>query len=172
MKNDTKKNNVIIGTLLITIALMMIGFISLTNQIKDSTSVNKNNNENKTNWDTAIIAVEKNKQLSTENAVELMKPEFTGSAFSFHVSLPASSKIVYDVKIKNKGNIDTKFKNILGPNEFNQQDPNVITCEVEKTDQEDTLMVGAIHTFRVTISREYVSDDILKKGGTIYFEYK
>lgn len=172
MKNDTKRNNVIIGTLLITIALMIIGFISLNNQLKGNNSVNKNNTEDKTNWDTAILSVEKNKELSTENAVELMKPEFSGSAFSFHVSLASSSKIVYDVKVKNKGNIDTKFKSILGPNGFNQQDPNVITCQVEKIGQEDTLTAGTTHTFRVKISREYVSDEVLKKGGTIYFEYK
>lgn len=170
MKNDTKRNNVIIGTLLITIALMIIGFISLNNQLRGNNSIKQK--KDNSNWDTSILSVEKSEELSTGNTKELAKPEFAGSAFTFHVSLPSSSKIVYDVKIKNKGNIDSKFKSILGSNVFNQLDPTVVTCEVEKLDQEDTLIAGAIHTFRVTISRNYISDEILKKGGTIYFEYK
>lgn len=172
MKKDIKRNNVIIGTLLVILAFMIIGFISLNNQLEESNSNNKRKLEKKNNWNTAILSVEKNKELSTENVVELMKPEFTGTAFSFHVSLPAVSKIVYDVKIKNKGTMDSKFKNILGAEGFNQQKPTVIQCKIEKINQGDTLMIGAIHSFRVTINREYISDEILQKGGTIYFEYQ
>lgn len=171
MKNDTKRNNVIIGTLLIIIAFMIMGFISLNNQFRSNSSNRKGNIKNNHNWNTAILSVEKNEELSTESVIELIKPEFTGTAVSYLVSLPSSSKIVYEVKIKNKGTIDSKFKNILGANEFNLQD-STITCKVEKIDSEETLMIGATHSFRVTISREYISDEILKKGGTIYFEYK
>ncbi len=172
MKKDTKRNNVIIGTLLVILAFMIIGFISLNNQLEESNSNNNSKLEKKNNWNTAILSVEKNKELSTENVVELMKPEFTGTAFSFHVGLPVASKVVYDVKIKNKGTMDSKFKNTLGVEGFNQQEPTVIQCKIEKINPEENLMIGAIHSFRVTISREYISDEILKKGGTIYFEYQ
>lgn len=178
MNNDSKRNNIIIGALLVTIALMTIGYAALATQ---STINNKsNNNNNKDTWNVEFESITKNSTLTTTDAKEITLPTASGTAVSFNVELPNSeSKITYDLTVVNKGTLDAKLNNIIGIDELNSNEPKEIIYEIQKLDDtnnseitynEDLLTKGRNH-FRVTIKSNKTFTEKKAKAGTIYLNY-
>ena len=181
MKKEEKKNKLIIGALLITIALMTIGYAALAAQI----TLNTGNNKSIDKWNISYQSITKNTTLSSTDAIENEKPTTSGTAFTYNITLPApGSKIVYDLVIENTGTIDATFKGIVGVNEINATLPTQITCSVKRLNSmngkivsgtTDLLNTNGKNYFRVTI--EWLKDSSTStitsttKSGTIYLDY-
>lgn len=181
MNNDSKRNNIIIGALLITIALMTIGYAALATQ---STINNNSNNTTSDTWNVEFESITKNATLTTPSAKEIALPTANSTAITFNIELSEpGSKITYDLTVVNNGSIDATLNNILGIDELNANVPKEITYEIQKldngnsskiTDKEDLLAKGRNH-FRVTIKLDdnanESSTESKVKAGTIYLNY-
>lgn len=181
MRNETKRNGIIIGALLITIALMTIGYAALATQLTITGTAGTGDAK----WDISFLSIAKNTTLSTADAVEVAQPTASGTAATFNVTLPKpGSKIVYDLVVQNKGTIDATFKEVTGVTEANAAEPTVITYTVDRLDAEngtavtgegDLLNTTGKNYFRVTI--EWPADAGMpttattSKTGTIYLDY-
>ena len=184
MKNETKRNGIIIGALLITIALMTIGYAALATQL----TINGTATTGNASWDISFLSITKNATLTTTDAVENATPTATGTSATFNVTLPKpGSKVVYDLVVQNKGSIDATLENITGVTELNAAAPTQITYTVNKTDASgntitdmdllkatDTATPGKNY-FRVTIEWPSTSTDVptgtTTKTGTINLNY-
>lgn len=181
MRNETKRNGIIIGALLITIALMTIGYAALATQL----TINGTASTGDARWNISFLSISKNETLSTTDAVEVEEPTATGTAATFNVTLPKpGSKIVYDLVVQNTGTIDATFQEITGVDELNAAKPTQITYTVDRLDAADGSVVTGtgdlVNTtgknyFRVTIEWPTTSDvvptETTSKTGTIYLDY-
>ncbi len=178
MKNEVKRNGIIIGILLITIALMTIGYAALATQL---TIGEKNKSEK---WNISFESITKNDELSTEDAIENNGPSATSTAVTFDVTIPnPGSKIVYDLVVQNTGTIDAIFKEVKGITEANQSEPTNIVYKIERLDSKNGKVAtgtgNLVNTtgknyFRLTI--EWPNDapsktDNTSKINTIYIDY-
>lgn len=182
MRNETKRNGIIIGALLVTIALMTIGYAALATQL----TINGTASTGDASWDISFLSITKNTTLSTTDAVEVDEPTASGTAATFNVKLPApGSKMVYDLVVQNTGTIDATFTEISGVDELNKILPTQITYKVDRLDSEngspvvgtgDLLNTTGKNYFRVTIewpaSSTVVPTDTTSKTGTIYLNYE
>ncbi len=180
MKNETKRNGIIIGALLITIALMTVGYAALATQL----TINGTVSTEDANWNIEFTSITKNNTLSTAGVAEVSAPTASGTAASFNVSLAKpGEKMVYDVVVKNSGTIDAVFKQMNGVDEINSATPTSITYTVQRLDTDDSVLTGEgdllngeTHKFRVTIEWAASSTETpttaATKTGTIYFDYQ
>ena len=181
MRNETKRNGIIIGALLITIALMTIGYAALATQL----TINGTASTGDATWAISFLSIAKNETLSTADAVEVADPTATGTAATFNVKLPKpGSKMVYDLVVQNTGTIDATFQEVTGVDELNKAAPTQITYKVERLDSAngspvegtgDLLNTTGKNYFRVTIewpaTSEVVPTETTSKTGTIYLDY-
>ena len=181
MRNETKRNGIIIGALLITIALMTIGYAALATQL----TINGTASTGDARWDISFLSIAKNTSLSTTDAVEVDEPTATGTAATFNVTLPQpGSKMVYDLVVQNTGTIDATFQEVTGVDALNNEEPTQITYKVERLDSAngspvvgagDLLNTTGKNYFRVTIewpaSSNVVPTEKTSKTGTIYLNY-
>lgn len=184
MRNETKRNGIIIGALLITIALMTIGYAALATQL----TVNGTASTGNASWDVSFLSITKNETLSTTDAVENSTPTASGTAATFDVTLPKpGSKMVYDIVVQNTGTIDATFKSITGIEELNAQAPTAITYTATRLDAADGNVISGEgdllsaadnnkNYFRVTVEWPVSSTDVptgtVSKTGTIYLDYQ
>ncbi len=182
MRNETKRNGIIIGALLVTIALMTIGYAALATQL----TINGTASTGDASWDISFLSITKNTALSTTDAVEVEEPTASGTAATFNVKLPApGSKMVYDLVVQNTGTIDATFNEISGVDELNKAAPTQITYKVDRLDSEngsvvqgtgDLLNTTGKNYFRVTIEWPATSTEVptetTSKTGTIYLNYE
>lgn len=180
MRNEAKRNGIIIGALLITIALMTVGYAALATQL----TINGTASTGDASWDIEFESITKNSALSTTDAVENSTPTVSGTAATFDVSLPKpGSKIVYDLVVANSGTIDATFKKITGVDELNTAEPIAITYTATRLDaangsvttSEGDLLAAGKNYFRVTIEWPSTSTEVptetTSKTGTIYLNY-
>lgn len=180
MRNENKKNGIIIGALLITIALMTVGYAALAAQL----SINGTANTGNASWNISFESITKNSALSTTDAVENTAPTISGTAATFDVKLPQpGSKIIYDIVVQNEGTIDATFKQVTGINELNESNPKSIKYTLDRLDSENgnivtgvgDLLASTKNYFRVTIEWPITSTEvptgITSKTGTIYLDY-
>ena len=181
MRNETKRNGIIIGALLITIALMTIGYAALATQL----TINGTASTGDAKWEISFLSIAKNDTLSTIDAVEVDTPTASGTAATFNVKLPQpGSKIVYDLVVQNTGTIDATFKEVTGVTETNNAQPTQITYTVDRLDSADGSVVTGTgdllnttgkNYFRVTIewpeNAGMPTTDVTSKTGTIYLDY-
>ena len=181
MRNENRRNGIIIGALLITIALMTVGYAALATQLTITGTASTGD----ASWNISFLSITKNTTLSTSDAVEVDSPTATGTAATFNVTLPApGSKMVYDIIVQNAGTIDATFKQITGIDELNATEPSAIKYNAVRLDgpngnivtgTTDLLNTTGKNYFRVTI--EWPSDSteipttITSKTGTIYLDY-
>lgn len=181
MRNETKRNGIIIGALLITIALMTVGYAALATQL----TINGTASMEDASWNIEFSSITKNTILSTAGATEVSAPTASGTAASFNVSLAKpGEKMVYDIIVKNSGSIDAIFKQMNGVDEINATSPQDITYTVQRLDTDDSIITGEgdllngeTHKFRVTIEWSSASSSLpvttaAMKTGTIYFDYQ
>lgn len=182
MKNENKRNSIIIGALLITIALMTVGYAALATQL----TINGSANTAEASWDISFLSINKNTTLSTADAVENETPTATGTAATFNVSLPRpGSRMVYDIVVQNTGTIDATFKQLTGMEELNTAAPIEIQYSAVRLDKEngsivtgtgDLLNTDGKNYFRVTIewpeSSTTIPTTATSKTGTIFLDYQ
>ncbi len=177
MKEYTKRNGIIIGLLLIIIALMTIGYATLSEKELSS----QENIDKSKKWLITIESVNKNNQLSSNDAIEISNPKIIGTSLVVDVEFKNSnSKIVYDIIVKNNGNFDALFKQISGIDELNKSEPKAITYTLERLGDdnspvtgESTLLVGGTDQFRLTIENSSnQANNSITKTGVIYFDYE
>lgn len=181
MRNETKRNGIIIGALLITIALMTIGYAALATQL----TINGTASAGDAKWDISFNSITKNETLSSSTAVEVEAPTASGTAVSFNVQLPQpGTKMVYDLVVQNNGTIDAEFKEITGVSETNAAEPTQIVYTVDRLDSADGSIVtgeGDLlstnkNYFRVTIEWPSTSIEVptttVAKTSTIYLSYE
>ena len=95
MRSESKRNGIIIGALLITIALMTVGYAALATTL----TINGTAGSGDASWDISYKSITKNNTLSTTDAVEVDQPTASGTSATFNVTLPnPGSTIVYDDK--------------------------------------------------------------------------
>ena len=181
MRSESKRNGIIIGALLITIALMTVGYAALATTL----TINGTAGSGDASWDISYKSITKNNTLSTTDAVEVDQPTASGTSASFNVTLPnPGSTIVYDLVVQNKGTIDATFDSVSGVDAINAQEPSVIKYKVDRLDSEngsivvgqgDLLNTTGLNYFRVTISwpsdSTTVPTGVTSKTGTINLEY-
>lgn len=181
MRNEARRNGIIIGALLITIALMTVGYAALATQL----TINGTASTGNAKWDISFLSITKNTTLSSTDAVENSTPTASGTAATFDVTLPKpGSKMVYDLVVQNIGTIDATFNEITGVDEINAQEPTQLTYKVERLDSEDGIAVTGTadllnttgkNYFRVTIEWPAGSTQTptttTSKTGTIYLDY-
>lgn len=182
MKNETKRNGIIIGALLITIALMTIGYAALATQL----TINGTASTGDAKWDISFLSIAKNETLSSAEAVENEEPSAAGTAASFNVTLPKpGTKMVYDLVVQNAGTIDAVYKSVEGVDEANAMEPTQIVYTVERLDaadgsavtgEGDLVATTGKNYFRVTVewpsTSEEVPTETVAKTGTIYLNYE
>ena len=155
MRNETKRNGIIIGALLVTIALMTIGYAALATQL----TINGTASTGDASWDISFLSITKNTTLSTTDAVEVDEPTASGTAAT--------------------------FTETTGVTELNAAAPTQITYKVDRLDSEngspvqgtgDLLNTTGKNYFRVTIewpaSSTEVPTETTTKTGTIYLNYE
>ena len=181
MRNESKRNGIIIGALLITIALMTVGYAALATQL----TINGTASTGDASWNISFLSITKNTTLSSSDAVEEDTPTASGTAATFNVTLPRpGSKMVYDLVVQNTGTIDATFSEITGVDELNSAAPSQITYKVDRLDAEngsvvtgtgDLLNTTGKNYFRVTIEWPAASSEVptglTSKSGTIYLDY-
>lgn len=180
MRSENKRNGIIIGALLITIALMTVGYAALATQL----TINGTASTGDASWNISFLSITKNATLSTTDAVENSAPTASGTAATFDVKLPQpGSKMVYDVVVQNTGSIDATFNAISGIDELNSTAPTAIEYSAVRLDAADgtvvtgpgDLLAAGKNYFRVTIewpsSSTEVPTDTTSKTGTIYIDY-
>ena len=182
MKSESKRNGIIIGALLITIALMTVGYAALATQL----TINGTASTADASWDISFLSINKNTTLSSTDAVENAAPTATGTAATFDVTLPRpGSKMVYDIVVQNTGTIDATFRELTGINELNALAPTEIKYSAVRLDGEDGNVVSGtgdlVNTtgknyFRVTVEWPQESTTVptgaISKTGTIYLDYE
>lgn len=180
MRNETKRNGIIIGALLITIALMTIGYAALATQL----TITGTAGTGEASWDIEFQSITKNTDLSTTDAVEKSAPTATGTAATFDVTLPKpGSKMVYDLVVVNNGTIDATFTEITGIDELNAAEPKAIKYTAERLDTangttvtgEGDLLAKGTNYFRVTVEWDSTATEVpatTSKTGTIYLNYE
>lgn len=182
MKSESKRNGIIIGALLITIALMTVGYAALATQL----TINGTASTADASWDISFLSIEKNTTLSSNDAVENSAPTATGTAATFDVTLPKpGSKMVYDIVVQNTGTIDATFKELNGVEELNTAAPQEIKYTAVRLDGEngdvvtgtgDLLNTTGKNYFRVTVEWPQASNTVptgaVSKTGTIYLDYQ
>lgn len=182
MRNESKRNGIIIGALLITIALMTVGYAALATQLTISGTATTGD----ASWDISFLSINKNETLSTTDSVENSAPTATGTAATFDVTLPKpGSKMVYDIVVQNTGTIDATFKQLTGLDELNAAAPTEIKYSAVRLDGEngnvvngtgDLLNTTGKNYFRVTIEWPANSTTTpagnVSKTGTIYLDYE
>lgn len=151
MKDNSRKYGIIIGALLITIALMTIGYAALAAKLTI-------NGAKKPRWSINTTSLIKDETLSTSGANEIAKPKISGTSFTFNVNFTQpGEKIVYNVTVKNEGTIDAIYEETTGLNETNNTSSNIIyTIErLDNNSQTTTgkadLLSGKTNNFRITI---------------------
>lgn len=182
MKNSNKRNSIIIGALLITIALMTVGYAALATQL----TINGSANTADASWDISFLSIDKNIELSTTDAIENENPTATGTAATFNVGLPRpGARMVYDIVVQNTGTIDATFKQLTGIEELNAAAPTAIKYSAVRlngkdgsvvTGTGDLLNTDGKNYFRVTIEWPESSTEIptgtTSKTGTIFLDYQ
>ncbi len=179
MRNEARRNGIIIGALLITIALMTVGYAALATQL----SIEGTSNISDASWNIEFESITKNSDLSTAGAIEKAVASASGTSASFNVELSKpGDKMVYDLVVQNKGSIDATLKEISGPDNINLEEPTDITYTVQRLDDEGSvttsegdLLSGSSHKFRVTIEWKAEATSIpgtKTKTGTINFNYE
>ena len=182
MRNETKRNGIIIGALLITIALMTIGYAALATQL----TINGTASTGDAKWNISYLSIAKNESLSSTIAVENADPTASGTAATFNVTLPEpGTKIVYDLVVQNEGTIDAVFKSIEGVDAINAAEPTQIVYTVDRLNSEggsvvtgegDLVANTGKNYFRVTIewpsTSESVPTGVSSKTGTILLNYE
>ena len=182
MKNNNKRNTIIIDVMLITIVLMAIGYAGLATAL-----TNKNtNNTSKASWNIGFSSITKNTTLSTSDAIEVNKPTSNGTSATFNVKLPKpGSKIVYDLVIQNTGTIDATLNSISGIDALNMSQPTAITYKIDRLDGSNGKITSDIgdlfgtngkNYFRVTIEwpsvpGQTIPTEGVSKAGTISLDY-
>ena len=181
MKSENRRNGIIIGALLITIALMTVGYAALATQL----TINGTASTGDASWNISFASITKNDTLSTTDAIENAEPTATGTAATFNVTLPApGSRMVYDIVVQNTGSIDATFQEITGINELNNSQPTAIVYKADRLDgpsgnvvtgTADLLNTTGKNYFRVTIewpsTSTQVPTGVTSKTGTIYLDY-
>lgn len=181
MKSENRRNGIIIGALLITIALMTVGYAALATQL----TINGTASTGDASWNIEYASITKNTTLSTADAVENNAPTASGTAATFDVNLPApGAKIVYDLVVQNTGTIDATFTDVTGIDELNAAEPTAIVYSIDRLDGEngnvvtgsgDLLNSTGKNYFRVTIewpsASETVPTGTTSKTGTINLNY-
>ncbi len=180
MRNDAKRNGVIIGALLITIALMTIGYAALATQL----TINGTASTGDASWNIEFESITKNADLTTAGATEKSLPTASGTAATFNVELAQpGAKMTYDLVVVNNGTIDATFNEITGIDELNTAEPKAITYKAERLDGADgspvtgsgDLLAKGKNYFRVTVEwpadSTTVPTETTSKTGTIYLDY-
>lgn len=180
MRNEAKRNGIIIGALLITIALMTIGYAALATQL----TINGTASTGDASWNIEFESITKNTTLTTTGATEKALPTASGTAATFNVELAQpGAKIVYDLVVVNNGTIDATFEEITGIDELNAAEPKAITYTAERLNAENGTPVAGTgdllsqgkNYFRVTVewpsTSEAVPTETKSKTGTIYLDY-
>lgn len=180
MRNETRRNGIIIGALLITIALMTIGYAALATQL----TINGTVSTGDTSWNIEFESITKNTSLTTTDATEKTLPSASGTAATFNVELAKpGAKIVYDLVVVNNGTIDASFKEITGIDELNASEPAAITYDAYRLDSADgsvvngegDLLAQGKNYFRVIVEWPQTSTEVptetKSKTGTIYLDY-
>lgn len=183
MRNETKRNGIIIGALLITIALMTIGYAALATQL----TINGTASTGDAKWKIDFASITKNAELSTADAVEAAPASASGTSATFNVKLPnPGSKIVYDLVVQNTGTIDAEFVDVTGIDEVNGAQPTELVYSIDRLDGENGGSAGLAkadlpktsgkHYFRVTVEwpagSETVPTETTSKTGTIVLNYQ
>ena len=179
MRNETRRNGIIIGALLITIALMTVGYAALATQL----SIEGTSSISDASWNIGFTSITKNEALSTVGATEKVAATTSGTSASFNVELAKpGDKIVYDLIVQNNGTIDATLKEVSGVDAINAEEPTDITYTVQRIDSDNTvitgqgdLLSGNTHKFRVTIEWNANASSIpgtKTKTGTINFNYE
>ena len=169
MRNDAKRNGVIIGALLITIALMTIGYAALATQL----TINGTASTGDASWNIEFESITKNADLTA-----------SGTAATFNVELAKpGAKMTYDLVVVNNGTIDATFNEITGIDELNTAEPKAITYKAERLDSANgspvigsgDLLAKGKNYFRVTVEwpadSNTVPTETTSKTGTIYLDY-
>lgn len=181
MRNEAKRNGIIIGALLITIALMTIGYAALATQL----TINGTASTGDASWNIEFESITKNTTLTTTGATEKALPTASGTAATFNVELAQpGAKIVYDLVVVNNGTIDATFKEISGIDQLNAAEPTGITYTAQRLDSADgnivtgqgDLLSQGRNYFRVTVEWTQTSSEVptgtKSKTGTIYLDYE
>lgn len=179
MRNETKRNGILIGALLITIALMTVGYAALATQL----TINGTAGSGDSSWSIDFTSIEKNTALSSTGVTEVNTPTASGTAITFNVNLSKpGDKMVYDVTVKNSGSIDAVFKQLTGVEEINTQAPLDITYTVQRLDVNGQVLTGEgdllsnqNNYFRITIEwnpNSTAIPEVKSKTGTIYLDYQ
>ncbi len=138
--SESKKRNLIIVGLCVTIMLMIVGYGAL-DQLLDI----KGNAKVTTNWKILITKVDSH---SVGNASNVEEPIFTDLTASFNASLTyPGDKMEYDVTVTNKGNIEAELETI----HMTDSNNNAIIFTTEGLSEGDTLNVGESKILKVNI---------------------
>ena len=182
MKENSKRNTIIISGLFVAILVMAVGYAALA----ASLTINGTATTGDATWKIEFESITKNTSLSTADAVEVAEPTASGTAATFSVKLPKpGSKIVYDLVVENKGSIDATLKQITGVEALNSAAPTAITYKVDRLDGANgsvTTSTGDLdnttgkHYFRVTVEWPSVDNQTIPTGettktGTISLDY-
>ena len=164
-----RKNQIIIGSLIMIIAILIFGYASI---IKD-VSINRISVKGKERWNIKIKDVIKNKSLTSPEVIENEKPVINGNTISFDVSIPKPDlKITYDVTITNMGTLTAKLNSISSLKQINSSEPTNIIYSVEKLNAKANILPRLENDeFRITISSLPGTSDIYTKPATISFNY-
>lgn len=182
MKENSKRNTIIISGLFVAILVMAVGYAALA----ASLTINGTASTGDATWQIEYASITKNVALSTADAEEIEAPTASGTAATFSVKLPKpGSKMVYDLVVENKGSIDATLKEIAGVEALNAAAPTAITYKVDRLDGANgnvTTSTGDLdnttgkHYFRVTVEWPSVDNQTIPTGetsktGTINLEY-
>lgn len=162
-----KKRNIIIGSLLVAIVAMSVGYAALAQQLNILGQANVN-----ASWDLEFTDINEGEM---KNASTVGQISMSGTSISFEVDLsnPGASA-TYDIVVENKGTIDATLESITGVDAANATDPVDIQYSVTGIEEGEDLLSGAKTTFHVTVSWDADSTEIpevTSKTATITLNY-
>ncbi len=135
------KKDIIVGTLLIVISLMAIGYSTFATQLNISGTA-----EIVGEWNVKITNIEV-KELS--DGCDAGKLQYTNTTATFNAKLKKPGDVItYEITIQNAGTIDATLNSAIFTPDNENGSPAII---YETTDPSQTLNAGDITTFTVTV---------------------
>lgn len=157
------EKNIMIYTLIISIIILAIGYLNLSNVL----GLTYNSNDGKM-WNIEITDISLVNKIG--NVEEITLPTKTTSTATFNVKFSeVGDKITYKIKIKNKGLIDAKLKEII---QVSSNETDNIKFEISKLYAGNILESGEETYALVTVSYDKkINGNDLTKSETIIFNY-